>query len=227
MRILIVEDEKNLAMVLSEMLSIEGYHTDIAHDGENGLDCALSGIYDIIILDVMLPKMDGFQVLRKIRENRISTAVLMLTAKAEIEDKVEGLDFGADDYLTKPFHMKELLARIRAMGRRKEKDYTQENLYFADIMLDRVKHEVHKENQRIRLSKKEFEILELMMLHSGQLISKEQLIVKIWGFDSDIEYNSIEVYISFLRKKLAAIGSRARISTSRGLGYMIEDKSNG
>ncbi len=227
MRILIVEDEKNLAMVLSEMLSIEGYHSDIAYDGENGLDCALSGIYDIIILDVMLPKMDGFQVLRKIRENRISTAVLMLTAKAEVEDKVEGLDCGADDYLTKPFHMKELLARIRAMGRRKEKDYTQENLYFADIMLDRAKHEVHKENQRIRLSKKEFEILELMMLHSGQLISKEQLIVKIWGFDSDIEYNSIEVYISFLRKKLSAIGSRARISTSRGLGYMIEDKSNG
>jgi len=227
MRILIIEDEKNLAMVLSEMLTIEGYNTDISYDGENGLECALSGIYDIIILDVMLPKMNGFQVLRKIRANNLSTAVLMLTAKAEIEDKVEGLDCGADDYLTKPFHMKELLARIRAMGRRKEKEYAQENLYFADIMLDREKHEVHKENQRIRLSKKEFEILELMMLNSGELISKEQLIMKIWGLDSDIEHNSIEVYISFLRKKLSAIGSCARISTSRGLGYMIEDKRNG
>lgn len=227
MRILIIEDEKSLSMVLSEMLTLEGYNTDTAYDGEEGLDNALTGIYDVIILDVMLPKLDGFQVLKKIRENNINTAVIMLTAKAELEDKVSGLDFGADDYLTKPFHMKELLARIRALGRRKEKDYTQECLFFSDIMLDRTKHEVHKENNRIRLSKKEFEILELLILHPGQLISKEQLIVKIWGFDSDIEYNSIEVYISFLRKKLSAIGSFAKISTSRGLGYTIEDKCNG
>lgn len=227
MRILIVEDEKDLAMVLAELLSLEGYDTDTVHNGEDGLDYAQSGIYDVILLDVMLPKLDGLAVLRELRQSGIGTAVLMLTAKSELEDKICGLDNGADDYLTKPFQSKELLARIRALGRRKEKAYQEEDLRFADITLNRERHELQKGAQKIRLTKKEYGILELLMLHPHLLISKEQLITKIWGYDADIAYNSIEVYISFLRKKLAALDAAILITTSRGLGYTLEEKGHG
>lgn len=227
MRILIVEDEKDLAMILSEMLEMEGYYVDTSYDGVSGLDNALSGIYDIIILDIMLPEMDGIQLLSNIRKSNISTPVLMLTAKSEIEDKVRGLDKGADDYLTKPFNTKELLARIRCLSRRREKIFIDENLRFSDIVLDKETHEICKNEQKIKLTKKEFDIIELLILNSGKTVSKENLTVKIWGYDTDIEYNSIEVYISFLRKKLNAINSAIHISTVRGIGYSIKERKDG
>lgn len=227
MRILIVEDEKDLAAVLSELLEMEGYYTDISNDGESGLDNALSGIYDMIILDIMLPKMDGIEVLSQIRKNNISIPVLMLTAKSEIEDKVCGLDNGADDYLTKPFNSKELLARIRALSRRKEKTLVEENMRFADITLDKSTYEILKDTQKIKLSKKEYDLIELLILNCGKVVSKESLVMKIWGYDTDVEYNSIEVYISFLRKKLKAVGSQIHISTARGRGYTIKENKNG
>ena len=174
----------------------------------------------------MLPKMNGIQVLYEIRKNNISTPVLILTAKSEIEDKVCGLDNGADDYLTKPFNTKELLARIRALLRRKEKVIIDENLKFADIILDKDTHQICKNNQKIKLTKKEYDIIELLILNQGKVISKEKLTVKIWGYDTDIEYNSIEVYVSFLRKKLGAINSKVNISTVRGLGYTVKGEQN-
>ena len=227
MRILIVEDEKSLAMVLSELLEMEGYYTDVAYNGEDGLDNALSGIYDLIILDVMLPKMNGIQVLSEIRSREMTVPVLMLTAKSEIDDKVRGLDNGADDYLTKPFNSKELLARIRALARRKEKTIVEENVKFADISLDKSTHEILKGDEKVKLSKKEYDLIELLILNYGKVVSKESLVMKIWGYDTDVEYNSIEVYISFLRKKLKAVGSEIHISTARGLGYTIKENKNG
>lgn len=227
MRILIVEDEMDLSMILSEMLEMEGYYVDAVYNGISGLDYALSGIYDIIILDIMLPGMDGLQVLSEMRRNNMNTPVLMLTAKSEIEDKVTGFDKGADDYLTKPFNTKELLARIRALSRRKEKIFFDDNLKFADIVLDKETHEICKNEQKVKLTKKEFNIIELLILNKGKTVSKECITVKIWGYDTDIEYNSIEVYISFLRKKLNAINSQIHISTVRGIGYTIKERKNG
>lgn len=226
MRILIIEDEKDLVMILSELLAIEGYYIDASYDGADGLDNAMTGIYDIIILDVMLPKMDGFQVLSEMRRNGINTPVLMLTARAETEDKISGLDSGADDYLTKPFNSGELLARIRALLRRREKTLIDDNIKFADISLDKSTHEIYHNEQKIKLSKKEYDILELLILNFKKVISKETLMIKIWGYDADIEYNSIEVYVSFLRKKLSAIGSEVHISTVRGMGYTIKERKN-
>ena len=223
MRILIVEDEKDLAMVLSELLSMEGYYTDTAFDGEEGLDNALSGIYDMIILDVMLPKMDGFQVLSEIRNNNLSVPVLMLTARSQIEDKVTGLDNGADDYLTKPFDTKELLARIRALSRRREKAFVDDSDRFADITLDKTTLEIQKDGQKIKLTKKEYDILEILISNYGNVVTKETFVTKIWGYDTDVEYNSIEVYISFLRKKLSAVDSAIHISTVRSMGYTIKE----
>lgn len=227
MRILIVEDEKYLAMVLTEMLTAQGYYTDESYNGEDGLDNALSGIYDLIILDVMLPKMNGFDVLREIRRNKVKSAVLMLTARSTLEDKVTGLEYGADDYLTKPFETKELLARVKALGRRKHLAYVDDNLQFADITLNCSIHEMNTEYGRIKLSKKEFDIIELMISNKGKILSKEQLIIKIWGYDSDLDNNSIEVYIHLLRKKLSAIKSNVKIATVRGLGYTLEVDKNG
>ena len=227
MRILIVEDEEDLAMILSELLEMEGYYVDISYDGESGLDNVMSGIYDLVILDVMLPILDGIQVLSEIRKNNINTPVLMLTAKSEVQDKVSGLDAGADDYLTKPFDPDELLARIRALSRRKEKKIVEENIKFSDIILDKLTCEIIKDTQKIKLSKKEYDLLELLILNYGMIVSKEMLIVKLWGYETDVEYNSIEVYISFLRKKLKAVGSQIYISTSRNVGYTIRESKNG
>ena len=227
MRILIVEDEKDLAMVLSELLEMEGYYTDTAFDGEEGLDNALSGIYDMIILDVMLPKMDGFQVLSEIRKNSLNVPVLMLTARSQIEDKVTGLDNGADDYLTKPFDTKELLARIRALSRRREKTFVDDNDRFADITLDKTTLEIQKGGQKIKLTKKEYDILEILISNYGNVVTKETFVTKIWGYDTDVEYNSIEVYISFLRKKLSAVESSIHIATVRSMGYTIKENKNG
>lgn len=222
MKILIVEDEKDLACVLSEMLKQEGYIVNKVHNGIDGLDYALTNTYDVIILDIMLPQMNGIEVLKEIRKNGINSSVLLLTAKSEVEDKINGLDNGADDYLTKPFVTKEFLARVRALSRRNNKQYLGNQLTFGDILVDKHKHELIKDTQKIKLSQKEYAILEMLIVNKGNTISKEQFVQKIWGYDTDIEYNSIEVYISFVRRKLNAIHSNVKINTIRGLGYVLE-----
>ena len=174
----------------------------------------------------MLPQMNGIEVLKEIRKNGINSSVLLLTAKSEVEDKINGLDNGADDYLTKPFVTKEFLARVRALSRRNNKQYLGNQLTFGDILVDKHKHELIKHTQKIKLSQKEYSILEMLIVNKGNTISKEQFVQKIWGYDTDIEYNSIEVYISFVRRKLNAIHSNVKINTIRSLGYALE-VSNG
>lgn len=221
MKILVVEDEVALAEALSEILKRNKYAVDAVYDGEDGLEYALTGIYDCIILDIMLPKMNGFDVVRALRKRRISTPVLLLTAKSDVEDKITGLDSGADDYLTKPFVSGELLARVRSLTRRKGEIVTDE-FTFGDIALNKSTFSLSREEQFVKLSLKEYQILELLIANPRQLIPKERFIEKIWGYESDVEYNNVEVYISFLRKKLSVIGSKVTIKTARGIGYFLE-----
>lgn len=225
MKLLLVDDEIELVSALSVILKQNKYLVDCAYDGEEGLDLALSAIYDVIILDVMMPKLDGFSVLKRIRENKIDTPVLILSAKSEINDKIGGLNLGADDYLTKPFNVEELLARIKALLRRKEK-FTGDTLSFNDILLDRDTFELIKGESKITLGKKEFQILEMLILSAGKSIDKERFIEKVWGYDTEAEYNTIEVYISFLRRKLLAINSTTEIKSLRGLGYILGVKND-
>ena len=221
MRILVVEDEKALSEVLVELLEKQHFTVDPVFSGTDGLDYGLSGIYDLILLDIMLPGMNGIEVLKGLRKDKVSTPIIMLTAMSEIEDKVTGLDYGADDYITKPFETKELLARIRAATRRKEV-FTEEGLSFYDLGLNKGTLKAYTKELDVKLSLKEFQILEMLVLNHKQIISKEQIAEKIWGFDFDGEYNSVEVYISFVRKKLKFIQSKVIIKASRGLGYSLE-----
>jgi len=220
MNILLVDDERQFVEAIAVILKQHKYSVDCAFDGEQGLDYINSGIYDLIILDVMMPRIDGFSLLKIIRQKKIDVPVLMLSAKSEISDKIEGLNSGADDYITKPFHTDELLARIKALLRRKEK-FTGDILSFNDISLDRDSFELVRGEKRIALGKKEFQILEMLMLNSGRSIDKERFIEKIWGFDTDAEYNTVEVYVSFLRKKLLAVGAKTEIKSLRGIGYTL------
>jgi DNA-binding response OmpR family regulator len=220
MKILLVDDEKQLTQALSVILKKNNYSVDCAYNGEDGLDLALSEIYDLIILDVMMPKLDGLSVLKNLRAKKINTPILMLSAKSEIADKIDGLNFDADDYITKPFVTDELLARIRALLRRKD-TFTGDVLSFGDIMLDRDSLELIKGDKKIALGKKEFQILEMLILNEGKSIDKEKFIEKIWGYDTDAEYNTIEVYVSFLRKKLFAVGAKTEIKSIRGIGYTL------
>ena len=201
MRILIVEDEYSLADAVTAILKKEQYFVDAVYDGRDGLDYALSDIYDLILLDIMLPKMNGLDVLKEIRKNNISTPVMLLTAKSEVDDKIKGLDCGADDYLTKPFNKGELLARVRALTRRKGEIPSNE-LTFGDIVLNQSTYELSCGTLSVKLGAKEFRIMQMLMFAPKNIISKDEFIEKIWGYDSEAEYNSIEVYISFLRKKL-------------------------
>ncbi|MBE6848547.1 MAG: response regulator transcription factor [Ruminococcus sp.] len=221
MKILVVEDEIALAEALSEILKRNKYNVDAVYDGDDGLSYAMTGIYDCIILDIMLPKMNGIDVLRILRRKHISTPVLLLTAKSEVEDKINGLDSGADDFLTKPFITGELLARVRALTRRKGEVIT-DQFTFGDIALNKTTFSLSREGQFVKLSLKEFQIMEMLIANPRQLIPKERFIEKIWGYESDIEYNNVEVYISFLRKKLSAIESTVTIRTARGVGYFLE-----
>lgn len=225
MKILIVDDEKQLTDALAVLLKQQKYSVDCAYNGEDGLDLALSGIYDIVILDVMMPKLDGFSVLKHIRASKLNVPVLMLSAKSETSDKIEGLNSGADDYLTKPFSTQELIARIRALLRRKEQ-YTGDVLTFNDLALDRDSFEIACGEKRIALGKKEFQILEMLILNNGKSIDKEKFIEKIWGYDTEAEYNTIEVYVSFLRKKLMAVGAKTEIKSIRGIGYTLGVKND-
>lgn len=223
MRILVVEDERHLAEALSHLLHKNNYSVDISNDGESGLDNALSNIYDVIILDIMLPKLDGVSILKTIREEGIETPVIFLTAKSDISDKVTGLDCGADDYLSKPFDTEELLARIRALGRRRNPIIDKSSFEFGDISLDTSKLLLKSPNGEINLTLKECELMEFLMLHKNSVSSKEQMIEKLWGFDSEAESNHVEVYVSFLRKKLKFIRSKTVINAVRGVGYKLEE----
>lgn len=223
MRILIVEDEEAIAEAVAHILEKNKYIVDISLDGESGYDNALSGIYDIMILDIMLPGMNGLDILREIRKKRINSPVLLLTAKDGLSDKVKGLDLGADDYLTKPFAMEELLARIRSLSRRT--DHAVDNLLrYSDIALNILTYELSCGETSLSLGLKEYSIMEYFLSNPGKVISKEKMIEKIWGYDSDAEYNNVEVYISFLRKKLRHINSSAAIKTVRGVGYRLEEQ---
>lgn len=223
MRVLIVEDEVRLAATLQDLLEINGYTADACHDGETGLDNALSGIYDVILLDVMLPKMDGFTLLRHLRAAGNATPVLMLTARDQVGDRVEGLDCGADYYLTKPFEPQELLACIRALTRRQPELHSSDLLTFGDLTLDKSTFALNCEERSVRLSRKEFDMMELLMRNRDMVMTKETLLLKIWGYESDAEDNNVEVYISFLRKKLEHLRSRVKIKTIRMVGYCLSD----
>lgn len=222
MKLLLVEDEQRMAQALCEILRQENYEVDHCVDGLNGLEALESDIYDVAILDVMLPGLNGFEMVKRARKAGICTPILMLTAKAEIDDKVMGLDSGADDYLTKPFMTKELLARVRALVRR---NYSMQDntLKFGDIVLDVASATLSCETsgQSVRLSEKECRIMEYLIVNKNQILTREQLVVKIWGIESDAEYNNVEVYMSFSRKKLNFVGAKTEIKAVRGIGYEL------
>ena len=222
MRVLVVEDEVRLASTLQDLLELNGYTTDVCHDGEAGLDNALSAIYDVVVLDVMLPRMDGFTVVQRLRAAGNSTPVLMLTARSEVSDRVTGLDRGADYYLTKPFEPQELLACIRALGRRQPELRNTDALTYGDLKLDKGSFALICGERSVRLSRKEFDMMELLMLNREIVLTKETLLLKIWGYESDAEDNNVEVYISFLRRKLSHLRSAVKIKTIRLVGYCLE-----
>ena len=223
MRVLIVEDEVRLAQTLQDLMEMEGYTADVCHDGEAGLDNALSGIYDVILLDVMLPKLDGFTVLRRLRSAGSAVPVLMLTARDQVGDKVTGLDAGADYYLTKPFEPRELTACVRALTRRQPELRQTDALKYGDLRLEKTSFTLSCGERSVRLSRKEFDMMELLMLNQHQVVTKETLLLKIWGYESDAEDNNVEVYISFLRKKLEHLHSSVKIRTIRMVGYCLEE----
>lgn len=222
MQVLIIEDEERLADALGQIMAEAKYMVDIVHDGKEGLLYSTSDIYDVIILDVMLPGKNGFEIARELRSQKISTPILMLTARDEIQNKVAGLDSGADDYMTKPFEPEELLARIRALTRR-QGDVILDEVTFLDLQLQLSTGDLRCGSKSLHLGYKEFEILKILMSNQKVIISKDTLLTKVWGADSGAEDNNVEAYISFLRKKLSFLGSRVSISTIRKVGYRLED----
>ncbi len=221
MNILVVEDERNLADAICHILNDAGYHAEACYDGRSGLTSAESGLYDAVVLDVMLPKMDGFEVVHELRRKGNSVPVLLLTARTSLTDKVEGLDAGADDYMTKPFEAPELLARLRALTRR-QGDVVIDELSFADLTLDLTTHDLKCGEKGVHLSGKEFEVLRMLMSSTSRIVSKQDLLTRVWGTDGDASENSVEAYVSFLRKKINHLGSRVQITTLRMLGYRLE-----
>lgn len=221
MQILIVEDEVRLAEALAQILREQKYIVDAVYDGRDGYDYAVSGQYDVIVLDVMLPSMDGFHIVRSLRKQHIQTPVLMLTAKDELRDKVHGLDCGADDYMTKPFAPEELCARIRALSRR-QGDVILEEMTFDDLTLNLSTYDLSRDSKSVHLGFKEFEVLRILMANPHTIVPKDDLINKVWGAASSAEDNNVEAYISFLRKKFYFLGSRVQIGTIRKVGYRLE-----
>jgi two-component system response regulator ArlR len=224
MRLLLAEDEKSLSKAIITILQKNNYSADAVYDGEEALDYLASGNYDGVILDIMMPKLDGISVLKKLREQGNTIPVLMLTAKSEVDDKVLGLDSGANDYLTKPFHTKELLARIRAMTRN-QSEQMDSKMKFGNIVLDRSTFELSSPNGNFRLANKEFQMMEMLMMNPRCLISAERFLEKIWGYDSEVEINVVWVYISYLRKKLSALHADIQIKAQRNAGYVLEETS--
>ena len=223
MRILIVEDEKRLAGTLAELLHRRGYTVDVSYDGVSGLDNARSGIYDLVLLDAMLPGLDGFSLLQQLRAGGDTVPVLMLTARSDLSDRVRGLDCGADYYLPKPFETEELLACIRSLLRRGGGDArTDDAITFGDLRLEPGTFQLSCGERSLRLSRREYDLLELLLRSQGRVVPKEQLLLKVWGYDSDAEDNNVEVYISFLRRKLTHLHSAVTIRTRRMVGYFLE-----
>ncbi len=222
MKILIIEDEYSLADAISETLKKENFMTNIITDGEEGENEALTGIYDLILLDIMLPNKDGFKILDSLQKAKIETPVIILTAKSEIYDKLNGLENGADDYITKPFHIKELVARIKVVLKRKTDVNDLSIIKYEDLSLNLRNGKISCRNNEITINGKELELLEILMINKNQAVSREILADKIWGYNCDAEYNNVEVYISFLRKKLKLLKSKVEIKTVRGIGYILE-----
>ncbi len=224
MRILVVEDEYALSDILASTLKKEKYNVDVSNDGESGLDNALSDNYDLIILDVMLPKVNGFEILKSIKENNIRSKVIMLTAKSELDDKLLGFNTGADDYITKPFHIEEVIARVNVQLRKGNNNKIENNLTYADIELDLKKSRIINTNTKesITIGLKELQILEYFIQNKEIVISKDQLYDRIWGIDNEIESNNLEAYLSFLRRKFKLIDSKVNIKVLRGIGYKLE-----
>ena len=221
MRVLIVEDERRLAEALGQIMAEQRYQTDVVYDGADGLDYALTEQYDVIVLDVMLPKLDGFEVASRLRHAHVSTPILMLTARDEMPDKIAGLDHGADDYMTKPFDIGEPLARVRALTRR-QGEVIGEQLTAGDLTLELSTRCLRQGDKSVRLGFKEFDVLRQLMVHPRAVVPKENIIARVWGLDSDAEDNNVEVYISFLRKKLTFLESNVSIGTVRKVGYYLE-----
>lgn len=220
MRLLLAEDEEEMSNALVKILKSNNYSVDAVYNGNDALDYIESDIYDGAILDIMMPGMNGVEVLKEARAAGIKTPVLLLTAKSEIDDRVEGLDAGADDYLTKPFAMKELLARVRALTRRRE-EVVDSSLEFGNVSLDRLTFQVTTPNGSVKLGNKDFQMLEMLITNPGQIISVDQFMDKIWGYDSEAELNVVWVYISNLRKKLKSLGADITIKAHRGIGYSL------
>ena len=222
MRLLIVEDETRLADTLRQLLHRQGYTADVCYDGVSGLDNAMTGIYDLMVLDVMLPGLNGFQVAQKLRAAGVTTPILMLTAKSDLSDRVHGLDCGADYYLTKPFEPEELLACVRTLLRRGGGQLQESDaLRWGDLSLERGTFTLSCNGRDVRLSRREYDLMELLMRNGTQVVTQEQLLVKVWGYDSQAEDNNVEVYISFLRRKLTHLHSQVKIKTLRMLGYCL------
>lgn len=223
MRLLLAEDEKELSKALCAVFKHNNYSIDAVYNGQDALDYGLCENYDGIILDLMMPEMNGLDVLKKLRENSVATPVLILTAKSELDDKITGLDAGADDYLTKPFAMGELLARLRALTRRKS-EFSPNVLSFGNLTLNRETFELCVGEETVRLGNKEFQMMEMLLSNAGRLISTEQFMEHIWGYETEAEINVVWVYISYLRKKLTALKADIEIKAVRGVGYTLEEK---
>ena len=221
MRILIIEDEKEMADGIKKILNSADYEADTVYDGMTGLDYMMSGMYDLVLLDLMLPLLGGIDVLKKARREGLQTPVIILSAKFQTDDKVLGLDSGANDYLTKPFNADELLARIRAQTRMD--NTVQANIIEAyDLWLEKSTFKLYGNEKSIKLSKKEYQLMEYLMLNKNKILERDNLITRIWGFDEETDYNNLDVYISFLRKKLKYVDAEARIVTKKGVGYSLE-----
>lgn len=225
MRILVVEDEKEMAQGIQGILNCEGYEVDIADNGLYGLDLITHGHYDLVLLDLMLPKMSGLRVLENIRSKGMNVPVIVLTAKSQTEDKIQGLDCGADDYLTKPFDVGELLARIRARVRNLD-DSESSFIDVYDIRLDKADYKLKKRGRSVKLSNKEFLMMEFFMQNRGMILTRDMIAGRVWGFNEEVEYNSVDVYVSFLRKKLVFVKADTVIVTKKGVGYSLEDGSD-
>ena len=223
MKVLVIEDEKLVAESIRAILEHKGFEVETVYDGEAGKEYAELGIYDLLILDVMMPKLDGFQVARQVRADRCNTPILMLTARSDTEDRIQGLNAGADYYLTKPFEPRELIACVRALSRRTPEIREDENLTCGDLRLELTALTLWRGEENVRLSRKECDLLELLIRNRKIVLSKESILVKIWGYESEAEDNNVEVYISFLRRKLARLHSIVKIRTIRMAGYCLEE----
>lgn len=221
MKILLCEDERELSNAVSAILKHHNYTVDAVYNGEDAYDYGVSNQYDVILLDLMMPKRDGLDVLKDLRDQGIKTPVLILSAKGEVSDKIKGLDFGADDYLSKPFSMAEMLARIRAITRRKVNEFDT-HIHFGDLVLNRLTYELSVGENMVHLSSKEYQMMELLMMQPNVVISTETFMEKVWGYDSDSEINVVWVYISALRKKIVSLNAHVGIKAARGVGYRLE-----